>query len=612
MDVPPNHPPPPRVRVTFPLWIKLGVLFGGVYGLAVAGYGAWDWQELVAEQERAERAELEELAVVVAAGIDGDAHATFATEADRGRPAFARAQQLLRFAADRSELVYYATTCAPDDQGFWQYVVDGDREAPYPVGFPIFDGIGERNRAFEGRLLYVPQLRDESGRWDTVLAPIRQSDGAVVGLVELIADADRADLVLEGRFRRMVYQFAAGVTATLLLAFLFGRLLSQDLGVLVRAAERVAGGSLDVRVTVRSRDEIGLLADRFNRMVEGLQEREFIRETFGRFVNRDVVSQILEDRSRLRLGGESRVVTVLMSDLRGFTALGEELGPERMVALLNAYLARMTTVVERYEGNVAELLGDGIVVLFGAPVRHEDDARRAVACAIAMHHELLAFNAEQGRRLQMGIGVDTGTVIAGNIGDERHMKYGVVGAAINVAARLESFTLGNQVLISEATRVAVGGAGGLVVDDALEFKVKGRRGTLRAWPVRALEHLAMPDELQGVHVDGSWPAHVSRLDGKRVDDARHPVTLIRLELEVWGFAGDLPLADREKLKVEFVLDHRPLDDIYGTVESQRPGGFTLRISSLPPEARQAVEHHLSEHAGDATGSRLGEPTGSPG
>jgi adenylate cyclase len=390
----------------------------------------------------------------------------------------------------------------------------------------------------------------------------------------------------------------------------FGRLLSSDLGVLVRAAERVSAGKLDTRVVLRSRDEIGLLADRFNRMVEGLREREFIRETFGRFVNKDVVSQILEDRSRLRLGGESRVVTVLMSDLRGFTALGEELGPERMVALLNAYLARMTTVVERFEGNVAELLGDGIVVLFGAPVRHDDDARRAIACAVAMHHELTKFNEEQGRRLQMGIGIDTGAVIAGNIGDERHMKYGVVGAAINVAARLESFTLGNQVLVSEATRVAAGE--GVQLDESLEFKMKGRRGMLRAWPVRGVGSLVMPDELQGVHVDGSWPAHASRLDGKRVDDARHPLTLLRLELDLWTFAGDLTVTEREKLKVELTLDHRVLDELYGTVDAVRPGGFTLRLSSVPPEARAAIEHYLSEHAGEATGSRLGEPTGSQG
>lgn len=608
MDAPAHQPPKPPVRVAFPLWIKLGVLFGGVYGLAVAGYGVWDWSALVAEKEVAERAELEELAVIVAAGMDGDAHATFQDESARARPAFARATQLLRYASEKSALVYYATTCAPDADGFWRYVVDGDRDAPYPVGFPIFDGVSERDRAFEGRVLYVPGLLDESGRWDTVLAPIRANDGTVVGLVELIADADRSDLVLLGRFRRTVGQFAFGVLAALALAFGFGRLLSRDLGALVRAAERVAGGFLDTRIEVRSRDEIGLLADRFNRMVEGLREREFIRETFGRFVNRDVVSQILEDRSRLALGGESRVVTVLMSDLRGFTALGEELGPERMVSLLNAYLARMTDVVESFEGNVAELLGDGLVVLFGAPLRHDDDARRAVSCAVAMHHALIRFNEEQGRRLQMGIGIDTGTVIAGNIGDERHMKYGVVGAAINVAARLESFTLGNQILVSEATRQAAGE--GLRVDDALEFKVKGRRGTLRAWPVRAVGELAMPDELQGVHVDGSWPAHVSRLDGKRVDEAKHPATLIRLELEVWGLVSDLPVVDREKLRLELTLDHVVLDEIYGTVESVRPGGFSLRVSSMPPEARAAVEHHLSEHAGDATGSRLGEPTGS--
>lgn len=591
------------LRVRFPLWVKLGVLFGGVYGAVVAAYGAWDWRTLVLEEQQRRQSELETVAHVVAAGIDADAHALFRFETDRALPAFRETSEALKHAIDRSGVVTWAGTCTRDDHGHWRYVVDGSSNGqPFPVGYPIFDGVRERDLAFEGRTRFVPGLEDESGRWDTVLAPLRGSDGAVVGLVEIVSDADRDSLVLGGLFRSTVLQLATAVLGGLLLSFVFGRLLARNLEKLVAAARGVAEGQLDQRVDIRTTDEIGVLAATFNRMIDGLKEREFIRDTFGRFVNKDVVAQILEDRSRLRLGGESRVVTVLMSDLRGFTALSDELGPERMVALLNRYLARMTAVVERYDGNVAELLGDGMVVLFGAPVAHADDARRAVACAVAMHRELAAFNAEEGgRRLQMGIGVDTGVVVAGNIGDERHMKYGVVGAAINVAARLESFTLGNQILVTEATRAA---AGDVQVEDPIEFRAKGRREPLRAWPVRAAGDLRMPDDQLGVSVDVDLPGRVWRVEDKQVDATAHDITIVRLEPDAVAIRGEVRLRERDRLKLSFPLDEAVLDDLYGTVEAVAEGRAVVRLTSVPSDARVHLDTWLSERAGEATGPAL--------
>ncbi|MEQ1504661.1 MAG: adenylate/guanylate cyclase domain-containing protein [Myxococcota bacterium] len=596
--------PVEELRVAVPLWTKLGALFGGVYGVAVASYGYWDWQELVREEIARRQSELETLAQVIAGGIDGEAHASFRLEADRARPEFAAIGDTLRYTIDRSDTIDWASTCTRDDLGHWQYVVDGSHTAPYPVGFPIFDGTSERDLAFEGRIRYVDALEDDSGTWHTVFAPIRTPDGAVVGLVELASDADRDDLVLAGRFRRTVAQFATAVGGGALLSFAFGRLLSRHLGALVASAQRVAAGELDAaRVEVRTRDEIGVLAATFNRMVDGLREREFIRDTFGRFVNPAVVAQILEDRSRLRLGGEAKTVTVLMSDLRGFTALSEELGPERMVALLNRYLARMTEVVEGLDGNVAELLGDGLVVLFGAPVSHPDDARRAVVCAVTMHRELAAFNAAEGRRLQMGIGIDTGEVVAGNIGAERHMKYGVVGAAINVAARLESFTLGNQVLITEATRDAAG-AGAIDTDQPLEFRAKGRREPIRAYPVRGVGANRMPDDLAHAHIDVSLRGTVWRVDGKQVELVGHPVTVIKLEPEAITVRGGPSLRERDKVKLALALDRTPLTDLYGTVQAASEDRALVHLTSVPTEVRAAIEAYIDEMAGEATGPRL--------
>lgn len=605
----------PALRVAVPLWSKLGALFGGAYGLAVATYGAWEWSTVVRDDAEVRRAELETMALLVAAGIDGDAHATFVAESDRARPEFAAVTAALRIVIDRSPIVTWGATCTRDELGHWQYVVDGAASAPYPVGFPIFDATAERDLAFEGRVRYIDALVDDAGTWHTVLAPIRTAEGGLVGLVELASDADRDDLVLQGQLKRTIAQFATAVGGGLALSFVFGRLLSRHLEVLVVAARRVAGGELDARVEVRTRDEIGVLAATFNSMVAGLREREFIRDTFGRFVNPEVVARILEDRSRLRLGGESRQVTVLMSDLRGFTALSEELGPERMVALLNRYLARMTAVVERFDGNVAELLGDGMVVLFGAPVTRDDDALRAIGCAIAMHHELATFNALEGRRLRMGIGIDTGVVVAGNIGAERHMKYGVVGAAINVAARLESFTLGNQVLVSEATRDAALRAAAspddLVCDAPLEFRAKGRREPLRAYPMRAVRGERMPDDLAHAHIDVSLPGTVFRLDGKAVDPEPHPVTLLRLEpesvtLRPTASPGREPVSLRQhdKLKLELSLEKVRLEELYGTVELAGPDRVLVRLTSVPSDARAALDAYIDEVAGEATGPRL--------
>ena len=151
---------------------------------------------------------------------------------------------------------------------------------------------------------------------------------------------------------------------------------------------------------------------------------------------------------------------MIMTDLRGFTSLSERLAPERVVAMLNRYLTTMVTVIKQYQGTIDEFIGDAIFVLFGAPVWQEDDAQRAVACAVAMQLAMAAIN-EQNREddlpeIEMGIGVHTGQVVVGNIGSPERMKYGVVGSHVNLTSRIQSYTTGGQILISETTRQEVG------------------------------------------------------------------------------------------------------------------------------------------------------------
>jgi adenylate cyclase len=156
----------------------------------------------------------------------------------------------------------------------------------------------------------------------------------------------------------------------------------------------------------------------------------------------------------LNLGGEKREITLLMSDLRGFTALVERLEPTTVVALLNHYLSAMVEVIQRNRGTIDEIIGDAIFVLFGAPLVMEDSARRGVRCALEMQKAMLGvneYNLTQGwPEIEMGIALHTGEVVVGNIGSTKRSKYGVVGRTVNLTARIESFTVGGQILVSPA------------------------------------------------------------------------------------------------------------------------------------------------------------------
>ena len=249
-----------------------------------------------------------------------------------------------------------------------------------------------------------------------------------------------------------------GLTVAILLVglALFGYIsarMLRPLKNLTVAAGKVAQGDLDVTIPgPRRRDEVGRLAETFDTMLEGLRQRDFIRDTFGRYLSREVVEAVLGTPDGLKLGGEIREVTFLVSDLRGFTTLSARLPPHEVIAILNRYLERMVDIIASYRGTVDEFQGDGILAFFGAPLAAEDDQERAIACAIAMQTALLELNEEQAPRqhgaLDMGIGINTGDVIVGNIGSEKRTKYGAVGSAINEAYRIESFTVGGQILIS--------------------------------------------------------------------------------------------------------------------------------------------------------------------
>jgi len=182
----------------------------------------------------------------------------------------------------------------------------------------------------------------------------------------------------------------------------------------------------------------------------------------------------------LKLGGEKREITLLMSDLRGFTALAERLKPTVVVALLNHYLSAMIEIIHRHGGTIDEIIGDAIFVLFGAPLVMPDAAQCAVRCALEMQQAMRRVNEHNLQKgwpeIEMGIALHTGEVVVGNIGSTKRSKYGVVGQAVNLTARIESFTVGGQVLVSPTLLQAAGQ--GFILGDEVKVHAKGMRKAL--------------------------------------------------------------------------------------------------------------------------------------
>ncbi len=226
---------------------------------------------------------------------------------------------------------------------------------------------------------------------------------------------------VQAQTRRTIALCAAALALALVVAYGLGRWIARPLRELSAQARRVRGGDLDVQfgaagdfaattgdggsgqggsvrgagpVDAAAADEIGELTQSLSTMVAGLRDRDFIRDTLGRYVSPELAVQALRDRDAVRLGGELRRVTVLMSDLRGFSTLSTRLGPEAMIGLVNRYLAAMTPVILEHQGTLNEILGDGLLVLFGAPFGRDDDARRACRCALQMQAALADLRVE--------------------------------------------------------------------------------------------------------------------------------------------------------------------------------------------------------------------------
>jgi adenylate cyclase len=299
------------------------------------------------------------------------------------------------------------------------------------------------------------------------------------------ADPGRADALLTEMLLIVGFLVAVGLWAAIGLSLFVANSVAAPLRELETSMARVERGDLEARAPVVSNDEIGGLAEGFNRMLAGLRERDFVKDTFGKYVTREVRDEILA--GRIGLEGEQREVTVLFADLRDFTTWVEATEPREVVRDLNRYFGEMETAVRRQGGLVLQFIGDEIEAVFGAPVPASDHARRAVRAALDMRARLAAFNAARtaaGKRpLRHGIGVHTGTVLAGNIGSGERLSYALVGDTVNLASRIQDLTktAAADILISATTRAALDGE--VAVTPLPATRVKGRSAEVAVFAV---------------------------------------------------------------------------------------------------------------------------------
>jgi adenylate cyclase len=254
------------------------------------------------------------------------------------------------------------------------------------------------------------------------------------------------------------YYFAGGAIAILIILLLIrsvvGRMV-HSFKAISKTAEKVAIGDYDKPIPVRGSDEIAQLTQSFNTMVEGLKERDFIANNFGRYVDQGIAKELLKRPEASRLGGQKREVVILMSDIRGFTPISESLPPEEIIRFLNRYFSRLIQVIQTHQGIIVDFFGDAVLVFFDPfddPIKPM--IRKAIQCAFKMQESMMAFNremlSENLPQLKMGIGINAGIVVVGNIGSETRAKYGIVGSPVNLTQRIQTTAEEGEVVISDS------------------------------------------------------------------------------------------------------------------------------------------------------------------
>ena len=586
--------------------MRLAAVFALATLVAVGVVGAVIYERQKRELEDTVGTQLLNIARTGVLMVDPVLHAEVQASGATDSAAFRRIRKALTAIQQEVVLATPLHTLAGYDQAKREARIIVTSGEPRLAGtrYPIADAVAEPLAwSFEdGVARYTRLYRNESGAWITAVAPIVDAAGKTMAVLDVDYPVDVYLDRLDALRSTVIQASLAGALGASILGLILARRLSRPVVALTGAAGRVAAGDLTPSVPIRSRDEIGRLTHAFNEMVEGLRQRERIRNAFGRYVSPEVAQTLLASPDGLRLGGEKREVTILMSDLRGYTRFAEQGDPDEVMAILNDYLGRMADIVIAHGGTINEFIGDAIFAVFGAPIAHPDHAERAAATALAMQQALAEINvghvARGLPRFEMGIGVNTGEAVVGNIGSEQRAKYAVVGAAVNLAGRLEGATVGGQVFVSAETYARIRDLA--EVAGPVELSMKGVAAPVPVYELRGIsgrfaQRLVESGE-DDRQVDLALPVECSVLEGKVVSGER--VSGVTRRLGVRGLDATFATITLAPLQnVRLTLrdpdSGQASGDLYGKVVATRDdngsGVASIRFTSVDPGDRAMLE-----------------------
>ena len=369
------------------------------------------------------------------------------------------------------------------------------------------------------------QIRYTNESGETNLGSYKKIPTGRLGIITEVNE----DIAFEAIYiiqRRNIYLMIMVLSLAVLIVYFFSKSLTFPVRNLVVATKMIEAGQFNIDLKAKSKDEIGVLTNAFVEMGRGLEEKERMKDAFGRFVNQEIAEMAM--KNEIQLGGEIKQATIFFSDIRAFTAISEKLTPSEVVEFLNDYMTLMVECVNENHGFVDKYIGDAIMAVWGTPISHGNDAENAINGALKMRTALMKFNLDRGSEkkpiIRIGCGLNTGDVLAGQIGSTERMEYTVIGDAVNLASRIEALNkpMGTDLLISQNTADIVEGIYDLVPMN--KIKVKGK---------------SKPQQIYAV---------LGRLD----DDSR-PRSLKDLRLKV-GIVGDFDnISDVDEKEVKYEI-----------------------------------------------------------
>jgi len=287
--------------------------------------------------------------------------------------------------------------------------------------------------------------------------------------------------------------FVISLTVVIILAgigisFVISKKFLKPIHMLVNGTMEIKKGNYHLKLDIINNDEIGDLTSSFNDMTDGLRKKEVIQDAFGKYVAPEVIDMILQHPDDKWLTGKKIEATVMFADIRGFTSFSEKFDPEDVITILNNHFTVATEAIFKYDGHVDKFIGDEIMAVFGALLEHEDHPVRAVMAAVNLQSELAAINCKLeglGKQpVKVGIGINDGYLIVGNIGSKKRMEYTVIGDAVNVASRLTDLAGPDEIIISHSVYQKVSDF--FIVEELDPISVKGKRAPIQTYKVKGL------------------------------------------------------------------------------------------------------------------------------